>query len=61
MEGFSKKTFIAMVEAVADQVCELGLMPRNDWQRGIQDLYRATESDGVFCYTFFKAVAQKEG
>ena len=24
-----------------------------------RELYRTTESDGVFCYTFFKAVAEK--
>ena len=25
--------------------------------KGIGDLYRATERDGTFCYTFFKALA----
>ena len=28
-------------------------------EKGIRDLYRTTESDGVFCYTFFKAVGNK--
>ena len=28
------------------------------FDRGIADLYRTAASDGVFCYTFFKAVAQ---
>lgn len=27
-----------------------------EWAQGIRDLNRATEADGVFCYTFFKAV-----
>jgi len=27
------------------------------FDKGIQDLYRTTEADGVFCYTFFKAFA----
>ena len=26
---------------------------------GVHDLYRTTESDGVFCYTFFKGVGEK--
>ena len=59
VEGFSKNTFIAMVETVADKVLDQELMSRRDWQNGIRDLYRATESDGTFCYTFFKAVAEK--
>ena len=59
VEGFSKNTFIAMVEAVAEQVFELEMMTRRDWRQGIRDLYRATESDGTFCYTFFKAVVEK--
>ena len=29
------------------------------FDQGIKDLYRATEQDGVFCYTFFKALAKK--
>ena len=57
--GFSKETFIAMVQAVEKQTLEMGLMDRGSWQQGIQDLYRATEADGTFCYTFFKATAEK--
>lgn len=30
-----------------------------NFDRGIRDLYRTTEADGVFCYTFFKAVGNK--
>jgi hypothetical protein len=26
---------------------------------GIRDLHRTAESDGVFCYTFFKAFGEK--
>jgi hypothetical protein len=29
------------------------------FEQGIKGLYRTTEPDGVFCYTFFKAVAAK--
>ena len=32
-----------------------GLIDPNSWDRGIRDLHRTTE--GVYCYTFFKAVA----
>jgi hypothetical protein len=32
-------------------------MSASDFDRGIADLYRTAEADGVFCYTFFKAVA----
>jgi hypothetical protein len=35
-----------------------GLLPAADFDKGIADLYRALEEDGVFCYTFFKATAR---
>lgn len=56
-DGFSRKTFTAMVEGVAEQAIESGMIDPPTWKRGIADLYRATEADGVFCYTFFKSVA----
>jgi SAM-dependent methyltransferase len=57
VEGFSKQTFIAMVEGVREQALALGLIDDSGWQQGIDDLYRATGPDGTFNYTFFKAVA----
>jgi SAM-dependent methyltransferase len=57
VEGFSKNTFIAMVEGVRDHAVSLGLIDRPTWEKGIADMYRATEPDGTFCYTFFKGVA----
>ena len=57
IEGFSKNTFIAMVEGVREQALSLGLMDSAAWEKGIAGLYRATQSDGTFCYTFFKATA----
>ncbi|MGB7762778.1 MAG: methyltransferase domain-containing protein [Bryobacteraceae bacterium] len=57
VEGFSKNTFTAMVEGVRDQALSLGLVDQPTWEKGIADLYRATEPDGTFCYTFFKGVA----
>ena len=59
MEGFTKNTFIAMVEGVRDEAIGSGLIKEPDWEKGIKDLYRTTEYDGTFCYTFFKAVAYK--
>lgn len=59
VEGFSKNTFIAMVEAVREKALERGLMGAEEWEQGIRDLCRATEKDGTFCYTFFKACARK--
>ena len=61
VEGFSKNTFIAMVEGVREQVLDIGLVDETTWAQGITDLYRATEADGTFCYTFFKGVAVKAG
>lgn len=55
-DAFSRKTFTAMVEGVAEQVLNRGLMNAASWAAGIQDLYRAAGDDGTFCYTFFKAV-----
>lgn len=54
VDGFSKKTFIAMVEGVRNEALEMELIDAKTWDKGISDLYRATEPDGTFCYTFFK-------
>ncbi len=59
VEGFSKNTFIAMVEGVRDAALDAGLVDAATWEQGIADLYRATAADGTFCYTFFKATALK--
>jgi hypothetical protein len=57
VEGFSRNTFIAMVEGVREQALSLGLIDAPTWDKGIADMYRATEPSGTFCYTFFKARA----
>ena len=59
VEGFSKNTFIAMVEGVREQALTLGLIDAPTWDKGIADMYRATENDGTFCYTFFKGTAAR--
>ncbi|HSB51664.1 MAG TPA: class I SAM-dependent methyltransferase [Dissulfurispiraceae bacterium] len=59
VEGFTKKTFTAMIEGVRESAINAGMVEPHVFEKGIRDLYRTTESDGVFCYTFFKAVAKK--
>lgn len=59
VEGFTKNTFTAMIEGVRQPSIEAGLMDPETFDDGIKALYRTTEADGVFCYTFFKAVGKK--
>jgi ubiquinone/menaquinone biosynthesis C-methylase UbiE len=58
VDGFTKKTFTAMIEGIRDSVHEENLLDLDLFDQGIRDLYRTAESDGVFCYTFFKAEAE---
>jgi SAM-dependent methyltransferase len=60
VEGFTKNTFIAMVEGVKEQAVRSGLMEQAAWDRGIRDLYRTTAEDGTFVYTFFKGRACRQ-
>ena len=55
VDGFTKKTFTAMIEGVRQPALEAGLATEIDFDRGVADLYRTAATDGVFCYTFFKA------
>jgi len=59
VEGFTRKTFTAMIEGIRKSSLESGIMTEADFDKGIADLYRTAEADGVFCYTFFKAIAVK--
>lgn len=59
IEGFTKKTFAAMVAGVREPALTSGLATSEQFDRGIAGLLRAAEADGVFCYTFFKGVARK--
>jgi trans-aconitate methyltransferase len=59
VDGFTKKTFTAMIEGVRQSALEAGLSAVADFDQGVADLYRTAEADGVFCYTFFKARARK--
>ena len=38
---------------------EAGIIGGTTFDEGIRALYRTTEQDGVFCYTFFKAIGTK--
>jgi len=60
VEGFTKKTFTAMIEGVREPAIKAGMIEPADFDLGIRDLYRTTQADGVFCYTFFKAVGEKK-
>lgn len=59
VEGFTKKTFTAMIEGVRETAVAAGLVDRETFGEGIKALYRTAEVDGVFCYTFFKAVGAR--
>jgi SAM-dependent methyltransferase len=59
VDGFTRRTFIAMVEGVGEQAVRTALVDREEWDRGIRDLYRTTREDGTFIYTFFKGIALK--
>ena len=59
VEGFTKNTFTAMIEGVRESAIEAGLIDEKTFDDGIDGLYKTAESGGVFCYTFFKAVAIK--
>lgn len=59
VDGFTRKTFIAMVEGVEKQAVSAGMIDQNAWNQGIADLKRTAEADGTFIYTFFKATGQK--
>ncbi|MFC7265822.1 methyltransferase domain-containing protein [Streptomyces lutosisoli] len=61
VNGFTRNTFIAMIESVREDALAAGLMTPSDWDRGIRDLHRTATGDGTFHYTFFKAVAVNPG
>jgi SAM-dependent methyltransferase len=59
VEGFTRKTFTAMVEGVRESALGAGIVEAGLFDAGIRALYRTAEADGVFCYTFFKGVGEK--
>jgi SAM-dependent methyltransferase len=59
VDGFTRNTFIAMVESVGDDALAAGLTTRAAWDQGIADLHDTVE--GTFHYTFFKGIAANRG
>ncbi|MGW7580746.1 methyltransferase domain-containing protein [Kitasatospora sp. NPDC054768] len=57
VEGFTRRTFVAMVESVRADAVAAGLTTPEDFDRGIAELRRAAGPGGTFHYAFFKAVA----
>jgi SAM-dependent methyltransferase len=59
VNGFIKNTFTAMIEGVGEKAIQQGIIDSSAFDKGIKDLYRTAEPDGVFSYTFFKAFGIK--
>ncbi len=59
VDGFTRKTFTAMIEGIRESAIAAGLMEPESFDAGVRGLHRTTEADGVFCYTFFKGVGEK--
>jgi ubiquinone/menaquinone biosynthesis C-methylase UbiE len=59
VDAFTRKTFTAMIEGVREAALHAGIVEPAAFDRGIRDLYATAGPDGVFCYTFFKAVAYR--
>jgi len=58
VDGFTRKTFIAMIEGVKRSAVDVGLIAAARFAEGLEALERTTGPDGMFGYTFFKAVAR---
>lgn len=58
-DGFTRKTFTAMVEGVREPAIRAGTIDAETFDAGVRALYRTAAADGVFCYTFFKAFGAK--
>jgi SAM-dependent methyltransferase len=59
VDGVTRKTFTAMIEGIREAAIGAGITDPGAFDAGIRGLHRATEADGVFCYTFFKAIGIK--
>lgn len=56
VEGFTRNTFTAMIEGIKDRALSSSIIDEITFNKGIEDLYKTAEKDGVFCYTFFKGI-----
>jgi SAM-dependent methyltransferase len=59
VDGFTKKTFTAMIEGVREAAIEAGLTTSVVFDQGIADLHKTAQAGGTFCYTFFKGTGVK--
>jgi protein-L-isoaspartate O-methyltransferase len=59
VDGFTRKTFTAMIEGIRTRALAAGLTTARRFDAGVRALHRTAEKDGVFCYTFFKGVGRK--
>jgi SAM-dependent methyltransferase len=55
-DGFTRKTFTAMIRGVRAPTLAAGFLDPATFDAGVRALERAARPDGVFCYTFFRAV-----
>ena len=60
VEGFTIKTFTAMINGVKEEAISNNLMSIEDFEQGISDLNRTAEGGGTFSYTFFKGIGTKK-
>ncbi|MDJ0460241.1 hypothetical protein [Streptomyces sp. H27-C3] len=61
VDGFTRSTFIAMIESVRDDALAAGCTDVASWDRGIADLHRTADDGGTFHYTFAKGHAVNPG
>jgi hypothetical protein len=54
VDGFTLRTFTAMVEGVRGDAIAAGLIDPGTFDAGVASLHRTAEPGGVFNYTFFK-------
>ena len=59
VEGFTRNTFTAMIEGIAETAVSNKLISHQHMTKGIKDLYKTAEGGGTFCYTFFKGIGRK--
>jgi hypothetical protein len=59
VEGFTKNTFTAMIEGIADTAISEELIKPEKMKKGISDLYKTASGGGTFCYAFFKGTGVK--
>ncbi|MGW7687012.1 methyltransferase [Kribbella sp. NPDC054772] len=58
VDGFTRRTFIAMVESVRERAIAAGMRTEAEWDAGIRDLERTAVPGGTFHYAFFKGVGR---